>query len=137
MNDLIESLNDKIKYAELIVKRLDALSYKVTSEDEFMIMFTAQKIEQHIKNVCNLLELPEGLKYVYVDMVCGEFLQCKYNLNQLDDDNFSIDDAVSVSLGDASVSFGDASSSKKFDTLFDCLMNSKAGELVCYRKIRW
>ena len=74
---------------------------------------------------------------MYVDMVCGEFLQCKYNLNQLDDDNFSIDDAVSVSLGDASVSFGDASSSKKFDTLFDCLMNSKAGELVCYRKIRW
>ena len=48
MNNLIESLNDKIKYAELIVKRLDALSYKVTSEDEFMIMFTAQKIEQHI-----------------------------------------------------------------------------------------
>ena len=130
MNDLIESLNDKIKYAELIVKRLEVLSYKVTSEDKFMIMFTAQKIEQHIKNVCNLLELPEGLKYVYVDMVCGEFLQCKYNLNQLDDDNFSIEDAVSVSLGEARVSFVDASSNKKFDTLFICIMKRKAGELI-------
>ena len=54
MNDLIESLNDKIKYAELIVKRLEALSYKVTSEDEFMIR--AQYNSHHTLSVLDGLE---------------------------------------------------------------------------------
>ncbi|WP_307745967.1 hypothetical protein [uncultured Phascolarctobacterium sp.] len=137
-DEVIKTLQEYTKYAEDIVKRLESLSYTVTSDDAYFLKFTAEKVENHIKNVCNISEIPDGLKNVYVDMVCGEFLQFKYNTNQLDDTNFNIDDAVSVSLGDASVNFGtDGSNTSKFTALTDNLINGKAGELVCYRKIRW
>lgn len=138
IDEVIKALQAYTKYAEDVVKRLQTLSYTATMDDVYCIKFTAEKVENHIKNVCNISEIPEGLKNVYVDMVCGEFLQFKYNTNQLDDTNFSIDDAVSVSLGDATVNFGtDGSNVSKFTALTNNLINGREGELVCYRKIRW
>lgn len=118
-----------------IKQRLASLTYTVVPEDEYNLMFVAEKVENRIKNLCNISEIPDGLKNAYIDMVCAEFLKFKYNTNQLNDDNFSIDDAVSsVSLGDANVSFGAVEN--KFDTLLQHL-NRGESELVCYRKIRW
>lgn len=136
MNDVINALQGYTKYAEDIVKRLETLTYSVTIEDVYFLKFVAEKIEKHIKNVCNISEIPDNLKNVYIDMICAEFLQFKYSTGQLNDENFSLDDAVSVSLGDASVSFGSDAPTRKFDALMD---NLKSGEsdLICYRKIRW
>lgn len=118
-----------------IKKRLETLTYTVTDGDEYCLNYVAEKVKNHIQNVCNIPDIPDGLKYVYIDMVCAEFLMFKYNSNQLTDDNFNLDEAVSsISLGDAKVSFG--SSGNKFTALTQHL-NRGESELVCYRKMRW
>lgn len=135
-DDVIKALQAFTDYAEDIVKRLQTLSYTATTDDVYCLKFVAEKVENHIKNVCNISEIPDGLKNVYIDMICGEFLDFKNSTNQLNDSNFSIEDAVaSISLGDANVSFGDAETGK-FNALISNLKSGE-GELICYRKIRW
>lgn len=127
------------KYADDIINRLKFLGYEVTDNDVYSINFICEKVENHIKNVCNICEIPDGLKNIYVDMVCGEFLQFKHNTGQLADTNFDVDNALSsVTMGDVSMSFDkSASVAAKFASLIDMLINSGKGELLCYRKIRW
>lgn len=121
-----------------IINRLEQMGYTITETDNIILKFICEKVENHIKNFCNISTIPDGLKHVYVDMVCGEFLAEKSSLNQLGAD-FNVDEAIaSVTMGDVSVSYDkNASPAAKLQALIDGLKNPKAGELICYRKIKW
>ncbi len=120
-----------------IINRLEQMGYTVTETDNIILKFICEKVENHIKNFCNVNEIPDGLKQAYVDMVCGEFLHEKSSLNQLGD--FNVDEAIaSVTMGDVSVSYDkNASPATKLQALIDGLKNQKVGDLVCYRKLKW
>lgn len=120
-----------------IINRLEQMGYTVTETDNIILKFICEKVENHIKNFCNVNEIPDGLKQVYVDMVCGEFLHEKSSLNLLGD--FNVDEAIaSVTMGDVSVSYDkNASPATKLQALIDGLKNQKVGDLVCYRKLKW
>lgn len=124
---------------ESVLKRLDSFGYVPTENDAFAIGFSVQKVEQTIKNDCNVIEVPEGLTSIAVDMVCGEFLSSKHRTGQLELSSLDLDGALaSVNVGGASVSFDNNTSDVgKFDVLISLLANSGRGEFACYRRIKW
>ena len=68
-----------------IKERLTSLGYNATDEDNKSIKFQIEKVEQNIKHWCSIDEVPECLKYVVIERVCGEFLLEKASFNQLDE----------------------------------------------------
>lgn len=123
---------------EMVTKRLASLGYTVTDDNSWMITFCIGKVENHIKNSCNTTSVPEGLMEVAVDMICGEFLTAMKQTGQLDD-AFSLEMAVSsVQAGDTNVSFDTSTSPEsRFNALLNYLLNRGAGDLICYRKVKW
>lgn len=69
-----------------ITERLTSLGYTVIDGDDKSIKFLLSKVEQNIKHWCNIDEVPDCLKYVVIERVCGEFLLEKASFNQLDED---------------------------------------------------
>ena len=125
---------------ELVLKRLDSYGYEAKESDAFVIGYSVQKVENNIKNDCNIGDLPERLTNVVVDMACGEILDTLYRTGGLDVGSIALDGAIaSVSLGDATVSFDNTATdnSGTFTALINNLKESGRGELVCYRTVKW
>lgn len=125
---------------ELVLKRLDSFGYTPSEDDVFCIAFSVQKVENSIKNDCNVTELPEKLTNIAVDMVCGEVLGSLYRTGKLSLDGMNLDGAIaSVSLGDTTVSFDNTTTNSegKFTTLLQLLSESGRGEFACYRTLKW
>lgn len=125
---------------ELVLKRLDSFGYEAKEEDTFIIGYSVQKVENNIKNDCNITDIPEGLTNNAVDMVCGEILDTLYRTGKLDVGSIALDGAIaSVSLGDATVSFDNTASdnSGTFTALISALKDSGRGDFACYRTIKW
>ena len=141
ISTLTEAINKIIESSltESVLKRLDSLGYEATENDVFAIGFSVQKVENSIKNDCNVSEIPEGLTNIAVDMVCGEVLSVKYRTGQLELTSLDLDGAIaSVTVGGASVSFdNDTSDVGKFNALISLLTNGGRGEFTCYRSIKW
>lgn len=125
---------------EVVTERLASFGYVVTENDSWMLDFIIQKVENSIKNDCNIDSVPEGLHEVAVDMVVGEFLLNKKSKGQLE--GFDLDAAIKqIKEGDTSVTFaigeGDSSPEKRLDDLILYLMTYGKGKLVSYRCIKW
>ena len=125
--------------SNMVLQRLVSLGYKIEENDDCFLAYITKKVENHIKNSCNVTTLPDGLLYVAVDRVCGEFLFTKKQSGQLTVEGIDLRCAVaSISEGDTSISFvNGASDEEKFDQLINYLMTQGEGELVCYRRIKW
>lgn len=124
---------------EPVLKRLDSFGCTPTADDAFLVGFSVQKVENSIKNDCNITEIPEGLVNAAVDMVCGVILLDKYRTGQLEMSSLNLDGALeSVKIGNASVTFSNsASEDAKLNTLISILLDSGRSEFACYRKIKW
>ena len=141
MQKVITTLNPSLdkQFAEAVLKRLDSFGYMVKETDAWMIGFAMEKVQNTIRNECNISSIPDGLFHIAVDMSCGEFLLCKKQSGQLEINNLDLVGAISsIKEGDTQVNFNnDESDSEKFDIILNYLLNHGKGELVCYRKIKW
>ena len=126
-------------FYEAVLKRLVSFGCTLREDDAWVICFAMQKVENHIKNYCNITSVPDGLFNVAVDVVCGEFLFTKKQTGQLDIGDLDLDDAItSIKEGDTQVNFGSGTSDdEKFSVLLNYLQHNGDGDLICYRKIRW
>lgn len=117
---------------QLIIDRLVTFGYTATEGDTFLIEFLITKITNHIKNYCNILEIPVELEAKAIDMICGEILISKASSGEL-----NIEAAVSsIKEGDTQVSFnsnGDLKS--QFVNYVQSLTNDK--DLNRFRRIVW
>jgi hypothetical protein len=121
---------------EDIKQRLQSLGYTVVITDEWMIGFCKDKIENHIKNSCNMAEVPNGLQSVAVDMTCGEFLFGKKQSGQSVGIDFE-SVVKQITEGDTTITFDtSASAEAKYDTLISYLMHSEV-DFAAYRCIKW
>lgn len=126
-------------FYEAVLNRLVSFGYILKEDDAWVICFATQKVENHIKNYCNITSVPDGLFNVAVDMVCGEFLFTKKQTGKLELSDLDLDGAImSIKEGDVQVNFGSGTSDdEKFSVLLNYLMHNGDGDLICYRKIRW
>lgn len=122
-----------------VESRLKSIGYELTDEDNWLLSFCTQKVENTILNDINCRKVPRELYTCATDMISGEFLKAKYDAGKLDIAGLDLSGAVtSVSEGDTSVSFDSSlSDAGKLNTLIDYLINSKKGDMTCYRRIRW
>jgi len=125
---------------EDVIARLASFGYEVTVGDSWGLDFIIQKVENHIKNDCNVDAVPEGLHNVAVDMVVGEFLLSKKSTGQLT--GFNLDAAIKqIQEGDTSVTFaigeGDSTPEKRLDVLISYLMNYGKSDFASYRCFKW
>ena len=128
-------------YAD-IIKRLESLGYAFDPADDWVLNFIVDKVTNTIKNECNVIEIPDGLHQIAVDMVCGEFLMMKKGSGQLDGFEVDLDSAAlkQIQEGDTSVSFAIeavASPEKRLDALIYYLMDYGKSQFITYRRLKW
>lgn len=124
-------------FKEEIVKRLASLNYEVKDADEFVLKYVIDKVEQSIKNKTNLSEVPEGLHFVFVERVCGEFLKGMYDSNSLTDKQIEAT-VTSIKEGDTQVSFDkDSSPQAIFGAYITYLANCGDDDFAKFRKFVW
>ncbi len=127
---------------KLAKARLETLGCGVSDADNALLDFCRRKVENDIRNVCNIPvndDIPAELFEVAVDRICGEFLFSKRNSGQTEMAGFDLSAAVKqIVEGDVSVSFADCSSDgERLDKLIEKLMCCGERELVKFRRIRW
>lgn len=136
-----EEVDDK--FIEQILKRLLSFGYKPNEADSWMITFCIQKVENHIKNSCNISKIPDELKEIEIDRICGEFLFSKKQSGQLNAENgFDVEMAIKqVQAGDTNVTFavgeGSETLEAKLNVLISYLLNCGESDFICYRQIKW
>lgn len=118
---------------------LNEYGYKFQSSDNYILDLAKDKVKERILNKINCSELPNGLKNVFIHRVIGEFLDFKYNLNQLELENVTIERMVkTISEGDTSVTYVDEeSSTAKLKGFIDSLKDYGDAQLIRYRRIVW
>ena len=126
-------------FYEMVLNRLVSFGYELKEDDSWILCFATQKVENHIKNFCNITAVPNGLYHVAVDMVCGEFLFGKKQTGQLVIADLDLTGAIQqISEGDTSVTFvSGASDEEKFNQMIQHLMSKGEGDFICFRKLRW
>lgn len=121
-----------------IKDRLTSLGYKTTDEDNKSIQFLLNKVEQNIKHWCNIDAVPECLKYVVIERVCGEFLLEKASFNQLDDS--LVDSLVkSTKIGDTEINY-QVGATTPLDILRSQCKNMASyglSDLKAHRRLAW
>jgi hypothetical protein len=110
--------------------------------DDWLLGFCIQKVENSIKNECNVSSIPSGLKKVASQMVVGEFLFAKKGIGQLQGLNINIDAAIKqIQEGDTNVTFafgnGSMTPEQRLDSLIAYLMVSGKSQFVRYRRLKW
>lgn len=127
---------------ERVKERLQSLGYTVKDSDDIAINFAMQKVENTIKNDCNISAIPDGLMNIAIDMVVGEFLMSKKTFAPNDLLNFNLDSAVKqIQEGDTNISFatgeGSRTDEQRLDSFIDYLLNYGRDEFITYRRFRW
>lgn len=122
--------------------RLESLGYELKDGDEVAINFSVQKVENTIKNDCNVSSIPGGLINIAVDMAVGEFLTAKKTFAPDDIANIDLDFAIKqIQTGDTNTVFatGEANQTdeQRLNSFLNYLLTYGRDEFSCYRTIRW
>ena len=127
---------------ERIKERLRSIGYAVKDSDDITINFAMQKVENTIKNDCNISAIPDGLMHIAIDMVVGEFLMSKKTFAPNELLNLNLDSAIKqIQEGDTNISFavveGSKTDEQRLDSFIDYLLNYGRDEFITYRRFRW
>lgn len=128
---------------EFIKKRLKDLGYEYNENSDRWVIekFLIPKVTKHIKNETNQCDIPNELKEVAIDMVCGEFLFAKKNSGQFGIDEKAIEKELKrIKEGDVEYEYLSSegqSNDAKLDALFDYLINGHKSEILSFRKLGW
>ena len=127
---------------EKVKERLQSFGYTLKDGDEVILNFSIQKVENTIKNDCNVSSIPDGLVNIAVDMAIGEFLTAKKTFSPNDIAGLDLDFAVKqIQTGDTNTVFATGGSSltpeQRLNAFVSYLLTYGRDEFSCYRKIRW
>ena len=117
-----------------VMARLAGMGFTVSPDDEWVLMFCVDKVTNHIKNSCNVSEVPTGLHETAVDLVCGEYLQGKFRTGQMGD----VSQAVSkIKEGDTDITFVSGMSDAELIASLIADLRGREVDFAAYRRIRW
>ena len=127
---------------ERVKERLESLGYVLKDGDNTLLTFSIQKVENTIKNDCNVPSIPDGLMNIAIDMAIGEFLTAKKTFVPADLEGFDLEYAVKqIQTGDTNTVFatgeGSMTPEQRLTSFIHYLLTYGRAEFSCYRKIRW
>lgn len=122
-----------------VISLLKALGVTVPDTDP-LIDFIINSVTERIKNETNQAATPEGLEFMAVEMVVGQYLKWKKDCGQLE--GFDLDAAVkSIQEGDTNITFavgeGSATPEQRLNNLIEYLTNGRTREFIRYRRLVW
>lgn len=124
---------------EEIKTHLKALGYECTEDDDHMLEHLIGQVETYIKHYCNIPTVPQCLNHVWLNRVCGEFLQFKKSTGTLT--GIEIEQVIkSVKDGDTTVEYATSTqtdSETLFNTYIKKLTDSHKTDLLRHRKLVW
>lgn len=126
-----------------VIQLLEVFGYGYDSTtDNWQLEFCIQKVEHHIKNQCNITDIPTDLLEVAAERVAGEFLFQKLNSGQLEGFDLNLDAIEKqITEGDTSVTFaigeGSRTPEQRLIALLTHLMNSGESQFIRYRRLLW
>ena len=124
-----------------VMDRLESLAYHIVGEDSLLIKILIEGVTTEILIKCNITELPDELKPMAVDAVCGRFLDQKHSSKQLEDYDFA--SAISsISEGDISINYslGNSASTspeQMFKSMVEDMGKLDPYKLHAFRRLRW
>ena len=123
-------------------ERLQSFGYEWKNEDEAVLAFSVQKVENTIKNDCNVSKIPNGLINIAIDMAVGEFHLVKKTCSPDDIAGLDLSTAVKqIQEGDTNVTFaageGSLTAEQRLENLINYLLTYGKGEFVHYRRLIW
>ena len=123
-------------------ERLQSFGYEWKNEDDAVLAFSVQKVENTIKNDCNVSKIPNGLINIAIDMAVGEFHLVKKTFSPDDIAGLDLSTAVKqIQEGDTNVTFaageGSLTAEQRLENLINYLLTYGKGEFVHYRRLIW
>lgn len=109
-----------------------SVSYEVRESELPLLTYLYDGVAQHIKNECNVTEIPEGLQMVLDELTTGKFLALQKGVI-LGTEGTEV--VKSIREGDTTVELGGTSTEQRYDALVRVL--TKERDLSCYRRFRW
>lgn len=127
---------------DMVKERLQSFGYEIQDGDEIILNFSIQKVENTIKNDCNVSSIPDGLVNIAVDMAVGEFLTAKKTFAPDSIAGLDLDFAVKqIQTGDTNTVFatgeGSLTAEQRLNNFLNYLLTYGRDQFSCYRKIRW
>ena len=124
---------------ENVKEYIGSLGYEVLDSDLFILNHNIKTVKSYICNKTNQKEVPEGLKYVWINRSVAGFLTFKLNLNQLNINGLNFKRiAKEISEGDTKVVFADTlTSGAKFEVFVSYLSTYGEEEFYKYRRLVW
>lgn len=125
-----------------VVARLTALGYTVTENPDAAVTYAINRAAEQIKANINRTEIPEGLRYTWVDMAAGLFLYDKKAAGQLGEAFDFTAPAKKITEGDVSVQFfgaddGSGTPGAQFDKMLDGFINPPQSIFAAFRRLKW
>jgi hypothetical protein len=109
-----------------------SVGYEVQESELPLLTYIYNGVAQHIRNDCNVTEIPEGLQTVLDELAAGKFLALQKGVI-LGAEGTEV--VKSIREGDTTVELGGTSTEQRYDTLV--LVLTKERDFACYRKFRW
>lgn len=127
---------------DMVKERLQSFGYEIQDGDEIILNFSIQKVENTIKNDCNVSSIPDGLVNIAVDMAVGEFLTAKKPFSPDSIAGLDLDFAVKqIQTGDTNTVFatgeGSLTAEQRLNNFLNYLLTYGRDQFSCYRKIKW
>ena len=125
-----------------VKERLQSFGYEVQSGDEAIISFSVQKVENTIRNDCNVSSIPDGLENIAIDMAAGEFLTAKKTFSPDSIAGLDLDYAVKqIQIGDTNTVFatgeGSLTAEQRLNSFLNYLLTYGREEFSFFRRIKW
>lgn len=127
--------------SEAVVALLDALGVTGAADDP-LLPYMINSVTERVKNETNQPEIPDGLRYVAVELVVGEYLTFKKNAGQLDINGLDLEAAVKqIQEGDTNTVFaigeGSLTPEQRLEVLISRLVRDRTREFIRYRRLVW
>ena len=115
------------------------LKLGIDEPDNFILENSIEKVKLYIINKSNQKQVPENLKYVWIERVIGEYLVFMLRIGKLEIDALDFGRiAKEISEGDTKVAYDNTKTSgDKFEVYTTYLQTYNEDEIKRYRRLVW
>lgn len=115
------------------------LKLGIDEPDNFILENSIEKVKLYIINKSNQKQVPENLKYVWIERVIGEYLLFMLRIGKLEIDALDFGRiAKEISEGDTKVAYDNTKTSgDKFEVYTTYLQTYNEDEIKRYRRLVW
>lgn len=124
---------------EEVKKHIELAGHEIVETDSFLISEAIEKVKNKIRNKTNQKEVPQGLKYVWINQSVGEFLNFKLKIGKLQIENLNFGRmAKEITDAGVKVSYDDTmTTGAKFESYLTTLLTYGEDQFYRYRRLVW